>query len=165
MVEWNQARGRVPSASGASAAATEDVDDSDLDLSASLWFQTLDKILSAKGAASRAAGSVPEPGGSATGMAVPGGDVASSSGLGKVKRRRQVAGELPQTAALMQGVLDALLQRTLSSMAGDGRYQSGTVLIYIFREVLCGKSSHSLPMVDGVSTFAFRCDGFCDRCA
>lgn len=28
------------------------------------------------------------------------------------------AGELPQTAAVMGGVLDALLQRTLSSMAG-----------------------------------------------
>lgn len=110
----------MPSASTTSAAAAEDVDDGDLDLSASLWFQTLDKILSAKGAASRAAGSVAESGDS-TGMAVAGGDVASSSGLGKIKRGRQVAGELPQTAALMQGVLDALLQRTLSSMAGDGR--------------------------------------------
>ena len=28
------------------------------------------------------------------------------------------AGELPQTAAVMEGVLDALLQRTLSNMAG-----------------------------------------------
>lgn len=81
-------------------------DDGDLDLSASLWFQTLDKILSAKGAVSRGE----QPAGAGGGRSVGGGG------------RRRRGGELPQTAAVMGGVLDALLQRTLSSMAGEMKY-------------------------------------------
>ncbi|CAM9760498.1 unnamed protein product, partial [Pylaiella littoralis] len=46
-----------------SSAVTDgfDDDDDDLDLSASLWFQTLDKILSAKGAACRTSDPPPPP--------------------------------------------------------------------------------------------------------
>lgn len=95
---------------GGRASATEDFDDGgddELDLSASLWFQTLDKILSAKGAACRS---------SPTSSSA---SAAGASGRGRSAATATAAGELPQTAAVMGGVLDALLQRTLSSMAGE----------------------------------------------
>eukprot|EP00752_Nemacystus_decipiens_P007971 g7124.t1 len=106
---------------GRSPTATDDLDDdvdSDLDLSASLWFQTLDKILSAKGAACRSSissGTASSPSVAAGGGA--GKEGASERGRAAVAAAA-AAGELPQTAAVMGGVLDALLQRTLSSMAG-----------------------------------------------
>lgn len=87
-----------------------DGDDDDLDLSASLWFQTLDKILSAKGAACRSSSS--SSGAFSSSPAAGGGRGGRGAAAGAA------AGELPQTAAVMGGVLDALLQRTLSSMAG-----------------------------------------------
>lgn len=46
----------------------------------------------------------------------PSGMVANAHGL--VSASLSSTGELPQTAAVIEGVLDALLQRTLSSMAG-----------------------------------------------
>ncbi|CAM9755154.1 unnamed protein product, partial [Scytosiphon promiscuus] len=104
-----EGRGRgAPSSAGTVEDFDVDGDDGDLDLSASLWFQTLDKILSAKGAACRSS--------SSSGAAF-----SSAGGGGRGGRSAAAtaaAGELPQTAAVMGGVLDALLQRTLSSMAG-----------------------------------------------
>ncbi|CAM9916721.1 unnamed protein product [Sphacelaria rigidula] len=104
-------------------------DDGDLDLSASLWFQTLDKILSAKGAASRGGGEEVTVGG---GHGVGGVAIQGSRG------RRRRGGELPQTAAVMGGVLDALLRRTLSSMAGY------VPLPVIVRKVLSDHAGSSL---------------------
>lgn len=56
-------------------------------------------------------------------MAVSGDRGGGLAGRGRAATRAAMAataggGELPQTAAVMGGVLDALLQRTLSSMAG-----------------------------------------------
>lgn len=49
-------------------------------------------------------------------------------GLGRAKGAAGTAArELPQTAAVMGGVLDALLQRTLSSMAGERVWELVTV--------------------------------------
>lgn len=105
---------------GRTAALSDDLDDGDLDLSASLWFQTLDKILNAKGAACRGDHTAPSSLGGAGGRAGAGG---RGRGRGRVARAgagaAAAARELPQTAAVMGGVLDALLQRTLSSMAGE----------------------------------------------
>eukprot|EP00903_Cladosiphon_okamuranus_P007783 g7532.t1 len=113
---------------GRSTTATDDLDDdgdNDLDLSASLWFQTLDKILSAKGAACRSTSSTNTSSTSAISstasfpLAKGAGDLLEgANGRGRVAAAATAAGELPQTAAVMGGVLDALLQRTLSSMAG-----------------------------------------------
>lgn len=108
-----------------SKSASDDFDDNDLDLSASLWFQTLDNILSAKGAASRGrSAAVPSPG-----------EGSERSGVGEGYGKGRAGGkrrELPQTAAVMGGVLDALLQRTLSSMAGEdavGREQEAIFIV------------------------------------
>lgn len=114
---------RALAAQGRSVASVDNMDDDDdLDLSASLWFQTLDKILSAKGAASRGTGpSSDSTSSKASGTASVG---AGSANTGRTKKAGGLggSGELPQTAAVMQGVLDALLQRTLGSMAGDGLF-------------------------------------------
>ncbi|CAM9369848.1 unnamed protein product [Laminaria digitata] len=120
----NRATNGAGSAGGEtrSRAATDPFDDDgDLDLSASLWFQTLDKILSAKGAACRSDPNTASAAGVRGGVGVPG-DRGGLAGRGRAAARAATAatagGELPQTAAVMGGVLDALLQRTLSSMAG-----------------------------------------------
>ena len=125
-----------------SRAATDPFDDDgDLDLSASLWFQTLDKILSAKGAACRSDPNTASAAAVRGGVGVAG-DRGGLAGRGRAATRAATAatagGELPQTAAVMGGVLDALLQRTLSSMAGGSICMSVLCLCAsVFESTLC----------------------------
>lgn len=92
-----------------------------------MWFQTLDKILNAKGAASRSGVTDESIARARTGTTAVGEAVAIARGKvgagAEAGMGRRGVRELPQTAAVMGGVLDALLQRTLSSMAGNGAMQ------------------------------------------